>query len=76
MRLVLGMCLQETLRTEKEVWSWTKNDLRVITIKPKLRLWTYWLTVGSEPAEPISQPQPQNEKGVEAPDPDGENQVN
>ncbi|CAG8528411.1 2410_t:CDS:2 [Ambispora gerdemannii] len=33
MRLVLGMCLQETLRTEKEVWSWTKNDLRVITIK-------------------------------------------
>ena len=25
---MLSMCLVETERTEKEVWSWTKNDLR------------------------------------------------
>ncbi|CAG8770843.1 6004_t:CDS:2, partial [Ambispora leptoticha] len=30
--------------------------------------------VGSESAEPISQPQPQNDKGTAAPDSDGENQ--
>ena len=32
--------------------------------------------VGTEPAEPISQSQPQNDKGAAAPDTDGENQVN
>ena len=28
MRLVLSICLVETERTEKEVWSWVRNCLR------------------------------------------------
>jgi len=45
MRLVDSMCLVETLRTEKEVWSWVKKclrsdlDIRFISASPLSSFW-------------------------------------